>query len=94
MSEMIKIAVDAMGADLALRALLSFTDQGIASQLQFKLSREKFQVLLGAIKPKLSAPAVVELVETIEMFKGPLQNMRNDSTIKSRVENVKVLLEH
>ena len=81
-----------MGADLALRSLLSFTEQGIASRLQLTLPREKFKTLLEIIKPKLSAPAVVELVETIEAFKGPLQNMRNDSTIKSRVENVKVLL--
>lgn len=76
----------------ALIAILSFNDQTIASKLQFPLSQAKFKVMLEIMKPKISSPAVRELVDAIEAFRGPMHMMRLDTGIKNKVENLKKLL--
>jgi hypothetical protein len=81
-----------MGADIALIALLSFTETTIASRLQLDLAQTKFKEMISILKPKISAPAAKELLQAIERFSGPLYNMRDDTTIKSRVTNLKKLL--
>jgi hypothetical protein len=84
--------LSAMGADIALIALLSFTETTIASRLQLELAQAKFKEMISILKPKISAPAVKELLQAIERFSGPLYNMRDDTTIKSRVASLKKLL--
>jgi hypothetical protein len=81
-----------MSADLALIALLSFNETTIASRLQLELPQKKFKELLNIIKPKISAPLAMELLQAIEKFSGPFYSMRLDTTIKSRVDNLKRLL--
>lgn len=76
----------------ATQALLSFTDDTISSRLQFQLCQKKYRQLLEIIKPKLTAPAVRELVESIETFTGPLDKMRDTSEIKRKVQNLQMIL--
>lgn len=76
----------------ALIAILSFNDQTIASKLQFPLCQTKFKAMLAIMKPKISSPAVLELVDAIEAFRGPMHMMRLDSVIKNKVENLRKLL--
>lgn len=76
----------------ALKAVLSFNDQTIASKLQFPLSQTKFRAMLEIMKPKISSPAARELVDAIEAFRGPMYMMRLDSVVKNKVENLMKLL--
>lgn len=76
----------------ALKAILSFNDQTIASKLQFPLSQNKFRAMLELMKPKISSPAARELVEAVEAFRGPMHMMRHDTVIKNKVETLKKLL--
>ncbi len=72
----------------AIIALLSFTNENIASRLQFDLCRQKFRELLTLIKGKLSAPAAKVVLKAIEEFPGPLDKMKDDSTIKQKVTSM------
>jgi len=72
----------------AIIALLSFSNEHIASRLQFDLCQHKFRELLTLIKGKLSAPAAKEVLEAIEEFPGPLDKMKNDSRIKQKVKSM------
>ena len=66
----------------------SFTNERIASRLQFDLCQQKFRELLTLIKGKLSAPAAKEVLEAVEEFPGPLDKMKDDSRIKQKVNSM------
>lgn len=76
----------------ALIALLSFSDEQIASRLQFPLCEKKYKELLTLIKGKLSAPGINELLEEIEKFSGKPEMMLHDSGIKRMIGNVQTIL--
>lgn len=79
-------------ADQALVAVLSFRNKTIASRLQFSLCQQQFRELLALMRKIVSAPAVLELIEAIEQFTGPLHQLQNDTTIKSKVQQLKTIL--
>jgi hypothetical protein len=76
----------------SLLALMSFTDEQVASKLQFNLCQEKFQELLILIKGKLSAPAIKELFEEVDKYSGRLEKIKDNSEIKRKFENIKIIL--
>jgi hypothetical protein len=76
----------------ALIALLSFHSNVIASRLQFPLCQKKFRELLIIIRKIVTAPAVIELIDDIEKFTGPLHQISADSNIKRKVQNLKTIL--
>lgn len=78
--------------DEALIAITSFTNELIASRLQFKLCQQKFMELLNLIKGKISAPAIKELVEAIEWFSGPFDKMKEDSRIRQKINSMRTIL--
>lgn len=73
-------------------AILSFNDIKISSKLQFSLCQRKFRELIEIVKPIVTAPAVKDLIIKMEAYKGPLDSMKNDKTIKPTVESLRVLL--
>ena len=73
-------------------AILSFNDSKISSKLQHRLCKEKFRELIVILKPIITTPAIKDLVEKIDNFKGRLDNLKNDTIIKTSVESLKVLL--
>lgn len=77
-----------LNSNQALIAVLSFRDDTISSQLQFNLSREKFMELLELMKPKAATPAMSEMIELIENSSAPLDNLRNETRVKERIENL------
>lgn len=79
-------------SDQSLIAVLSFTEEAIASSLQFSLCQKKFRELLDLLRPKIPAAAVQELVDALEEYTGPLENMKDDSRIKRRVNHLKTIL--
>lgn len=76
----------------ALLAILSFNESNIASRLQFQLCGKKFRELLTLMQPKLTAPAAREVLADITQFQGPLDKLRNDSRIKTKVDNLLKIL--
>ena len=77
----------------ALTAILSFNDPTIASSLQFSLCQNKFRAMVELMKPKLSSlPAVMELVDSINAFRGAMHMMRHETVIKNKVETLHKLL--
>jgi hypothetical protein len=74
--------------DQSLIAVLAFREDHISSKLQFGLCQEKYREMLEMLKLNISLSAVKELINDIEDFKGPLDKLKNDSRISSRVENL------
>ncbi len=73
-------------------AVLSFTDTSISSKLQFQLCQSKFRELIEIVKPIITTPAIKDLIKNIEEFKGRLDNLKNDKTIRTAVESLRILL--
>ena len=77
--------IDQFNPDQSLIAILSFNDLNISSRLQHPLCKKKFRSLIEMMENKVSMPAVKELIDMIEDYKGPLDKMKDDSEIKRRV---------
>jgi hypothetical protein len=73
-------------------AVLSFTDTGISSKLQFNLCQRKFKEMLDIVRPSITTPAVKDLLSYIDNYKGRPENLKHDKTIKTTVDSLKVLL--
>ena len=85
--------MDQFSPNQALTAVLSFNDPTVASSLQFDLCQRKFRTMIEMMRPKVSSwPAVIELVEAILAFRGPMHMMRHDAVIKNKVETLRKLL--
>ena len=76
----------------AFIAILSFTDGNIASTLQFTLCQEQYLKLLDILKTKISAPALKELIEEIENYKGSLELLKKDFGFKRKIANLSKIL--
>jgi len=76
----------------ALLAIISFTDERIASSLQFDLCEKKYKELLKLTKGKFTSPAIIELFDEIENFSGRLDLIAHDKKIKQKIENIKIIL--
>ncbi len=72
----------------ALVAILSFSEDTIASKLQFPLCQRKYRELLQMLKIIISRPALKELIEDIENFNGPLDRLKDVSQFKQKVGNL------
>lgn len=77
----------------AVIAILSFSDDNIASRLQFSLCQSQYRKLLDMVKIKVSAPALRELIEDIENFSGSLDLLKKDTRFKRKVNNMTRVLE-
>jgi len=73
-------------------AVLSFTDTGISSKLQFSLCQRKFKEMLDIVRPSITTPAVKDLIKNIDEFAGKLDNLKHDKTISTTVNSLRVLL--
>jgi hypothetical protein len=76
----------------ALMAIHSFQDDSIASRLQFNRCKEHYRELIEMMKNNVSAPAVKELIEHIESYKGPLEHMKDDDWFMNRLAPFKTIL--
>ncbi len=82
-----------LDAHQASIAALSFTEPKILSRLQFRISEKKFKEMLEIVKPSITSPPVNDLINYIEnIYKGQLQHLLNDKTIKTSLENLRTLL--
>lgn len=72
----------------SLTAILSFREDFISSKLQFGLCQEKYREMLEMLKLNITLPAVKELIDDIENFQASLDNLKRDSRISSKVDNL------
>lgn len=92
-NEVYKEILSSLDSHQANIAVLSFTDTRISSRLQFGLSQRKFSELIDLVKPSITSPPVNDLVNYIQNdYKGKLQFLMNDKTVKTSVDNLKTLL--
>lgn len=76
----------------AIMAMLSFSEERIASRLQFPLCQQKFSDIMGLIKGKLTAPAAQEVFDAIQSYTGPLDKMGSDSRMQKKVQAMNAIL--
>ena len=76
----------------ALIAILSFNNTRISTKLQHTLCQEKYRKLVEMMKVKVSAPAVKELIDEIEKYRGPLDKLKSESKFKNKVDNLQKIL--
>jgi len=73
-------------------AVLSFTNDQISSKLQFQLCKKKFLEMLEIVKPSITSPPVKELITKVETFKAGFDKLGDDKSIKTSLDNLRVLL--
>ncbi len=84
--------IDKFDSTQALMAILSFNNTRIATKLQHKLCQSQYRELLGMMKLKVSAPAVRELIDEIENYKGSLDKLKYQSDFKRKVDNLQKIM--
>lgn len=84
--------VDLFSAEQALNVVLAFTDETIASLLQFDKCQSRYRELLSKMKIKIAMVAIRELIDDIETYRGPLEGMKDDKRIKQKVANLKKII--
>ena len=85
--------LDQFNPDQALIAILSFSDINISNRLQHSRCQEKFKELIEIMKDKVSMPAVKELIDDVEKYRGPLDKLKDNSEIKRKVKALKKIIE-
>ncbi len=73
-------------------AVLSFTDTVISSKLQFSFCQQMFKEMLDIVRPRITTPAVKDLLTHIDNYEGIPENLKYDKSIKTTVDSLKVLL--
>ena len=76
----------------AVIAILSVNDTTIASKLQHSLCQQQYRRLLQIMKVKVSAPAVKEIIDYIEKYRGPLDKLKDHSDFKRKVDNMRKII--
>jgi hypothetical protein len=76
----------------AFTAVMSFQNNVVASRLQFALCQDQFRKMLGMLRRIVTAPALIDLIDAMEHFAGPLYQLRTDAKIKSKVQHAKTIL--
>jgi hypothetical protein len=77
-----------LDATQALLAVLSFRKMPISSKLQFSLGATKYRQLLELAKAKVTSPQGVDILNIIEGYKSPLQNLRSETILMKKVDAI------
>lgn len=77
-----------MDGNQALIAALSFRKIAISSKLQFSLPATKYKELIDIVRPKMTSPQAIDLIEIIDGWKHPLGNMRSESSLMAKVNAI------
>lgn len=75
-------------ATQALLAALSFRKIHISSKLQFNICKEKYRELIDVAKTKITSPQGLDILNIIETYKPPLENMRTETKLMEKVNAI------
>lgn len=70
-------------------AVFSFVTKNISSRLQFPLCQKQFRRLVDLMRDKVTIPVVKELINDIDSFTGSMENMKDDTRIKSKANAIR-----
>jgi hypothetical protein len=70
-------------------AVFSFVNKTISSRLQFPLCQKQFRRLVDLMRDKVTIPVVKELVSDIDSYTGAMENMKDDTRIKSKANAIR-----
>ncbi|MFK8013283.1 MAG: hypothetical protein AB8B80_14685 [Marinicellaceae bacterium] len=84
--------IEGFTSQQATMALLSFKDNQISSMLQFDKCQFKYRELLGYLRPIITNPSTLELLEQVNDFGGGFKNLKGDSRIKRAIQNLEQLI--
>ncbi|NEU82908.1 hypothetical protein G1O98_28715 [Nostoc sp. UIC10630] len=87
-----KSLIERFDTTQAVMVILSFNNTMVASKLQHNLCQNKYHELLNMMKLKVSAPAVKELIDEIQKYKGPLHRLREQSDFKKKVDIMRKII--
>ena len=73
-------------------AITSFTHDKIASKLQFPLCSSQYKSLLIKAEESITAPKLLDLINTIKSFSQPLYYLKEDTKIMQQVEHLKKII--
>ncbi len=73
-------------------AITSFTHDKIASKLQFPLCLNQYKSLLTKAKNSVTAPKLLDFINTIKHFSQPLYHLKEDPKIMQQVEHLKKII--
>lgn len=73
-------------------AIMSFMLDTVSSKLQFHLCQEKFIILIDILKQRVVSPPLIELLDAIKGYKGPLSDLKTDRTFMHKVDTLKIIL--
>lgn len=76
----------------AIMAILSLNSTIISTKLQHSLCQNKYRELIKIIKDQIPAEPVKDLINEIENYRGPLDKLKNQSSFKRKVDNMKKIL--
>lgn len=75
--------------EMAMLALISFSNKNIASRLQFRTCKEKWEDLIKVIKPKIRNATAKELLAVVEEPNATLDKLRLNATLKGKVQSLR-----
>lgn len=73
-------------------AITSFTHDKIASKLQFPLCLNQYKSLLAKAEDSVTAPKLLDFINTIRDFSQPLYRLKEDAKIMQQVEHFKKII--
>lgn len=76
----------------AIMAILSLNSTIISTKLQHSLCQNKYRELIKIIKDQIPAEPVKDLINEIENYRGLLDKLKNQSSFKRKVDNMKKIL--
>jgi hypothetical protein len=77
-----------LDATQALLAVLSFRKLQISSKLQFSLGKSKYREIVALARTKVTSPQGTAILDIIEAYKPPLENMRSDTKLREKVNAI------
>lgn len=73
-------------------AITSFTHDKIASKLQFPLCLSQYKSLLTKAEESVTAPKLLDFINTVKEFPQPLYRLKEDAKIMQQIEHLKKII--
>ncbi|MDD4343163.1 MAG: hypothetical protein PHH19_02200 [Eubacteriales bacterium] len=76
----------------SLIAVLTFNNNIISSRLQFSSCQTKFREMLISLKGKITSGAVLELINEILNYGGPLDKIKDDTRFNKKIDTLQKII--
>jgi len=73
-------------------AVTSFTNDKIASKLQFPLCKSQYLEILRYSEENITSPALIDLIKELKTYKNSFYDLKNNEKIMRKVEHLKKII--